>query len=157
MAVSEFTRRSGVVSMRGVGDVLKVVEDKAPVEESVAVDNDVVVGVDEEVLAGVVIQVAIREHRGPGADVVLVELEVGFVFALAGDVLDVGPVVPVRGVGAVEARGVLQDINTDAVVRRHIVYSHDRGPASAVAADRVAERLKRTVPRSRFELALHLI
>ena len=107
MAVSEFTRRSGVVSMRGVGDVLKVVEDKTPVEESVAVDNDVVVGVDEEILAGVVIQVAIGEHRGPGADVVLVELKVGLVFALVGNVLDVGPVVPVRGVDAVETRGVL--------------------------------------------------
>ncbi len=33
--------------MRGVGNVLEVVEDKAPVEESVGVDDYVVIGVDE--------------------------------------------------------------------------------------------------------------
>ena len=62
--------------MRGVGDVLEVVEDEVPVEQSVGVDDHVVVGVDEEVLAGVVIQMAVGEHGSAGANVVLVELKV---------------------------------------------------------------------------------
>ena len=41
--------------MGSVGYMLEVIEDEVSVEQSVGVDDDVVIGVDEEVLAGVVV------------------------------------------------------------------------------------------------------